>query len=551
MLQSLRIQNYAIIKELDLQFKHGLNIITGETGAGKSIIIGALNLILGKRADKKVLFIPDEKCIVEGILEIGEYGLESFFSEHDLDYDSELIIRREISASGKSRAFINDTPTNLATLSGLGSAIIDLHQQFATLEIHRPAFQMKVVDQIAANKTLLTKYQDEYKFFKKESEELDRLTNADHNSKKEADYLKFQLDELMKANLQVGEKEKLQLDLARLTHAEDIQRVCNESSMLIDQAEDSLIDKLRGIYRSVSALQKANKDYEVIAQRVEGIISELEDISATLSDSSSNVVYNPEQIIELQDRIDLINSLENKHNTQNESQLLELQTGLEERLSGIEDIDARIEELKASIAMRSEKLKAQAKKLTASRKKASPKVEKHVNNMLHELSMPHAELTIDIMASENFTSSGADQVKFMFSSNKGTKAQDLKDVASGGELARLNLSIKSLIADKMKLPSLVFDEIDTGISGAVALKMGTVLSDLSKNHQIISITHSPQVASKADEHLYVYKVIEGKNTVTKVKSLMDKERVEELAKMLSGDPPSKSAISNAKELIDI
>lgn len=551
MLQSLRIQNYAIIKELDLQFKHGLNIITGETGAGKSIIIGALNLILGKRADKKVLFIPDQKCIVEGILEIGEYGLESFFTEHDLDYDSELIIRREISASGKSRAFINDTPTNLTTLSGLGNAIIDLHQQFATLEIHRPAFQMKVVDQIAANKTLLKKYQDEYKFFKKESEELDRITNADHNSKKEADYLKFQLDELMKANLQVGEKEKLQLDLARLTHAEDIQRVCNESSMLIDQAEDSLIDKLRGIYRSVSSLQKANKEYEVVAQRVEGIISELEDISATLTDSSSNVVYNPEQIIEIQDRIDQINSLENKHNTQNESQLLELQTGLEERLSGIEDIDARIEQLKESIAKRSEKLKVQAKKLTASRKKASPKVEKHVNSMLHELSMPHAALTIDIIASENFTSSGADQVKFMFSSNKGTKAQPLKDVASGGELARLNLSIKSLIADKMKLPSLVFDEIDTGISGAVALKMGTVLSDLSKNHQIISITHSPQVASKADEHLFVYKVVEGKNTVTKVKSLMDKERVEELAKMLSGDPPSKSAISNAKELIDI
>lgn len=549
MLRSLGIKNYAIIKELDLEFKKGLNIITGETGAGKSIIIGALNLILGKRADKKVLFIPDQKCIVEGVIDIGDYELKSFFNENDLDYDDELIIRREISTAGKSRAFINDTPVNLTTLSELGNAIIDLHQQFATLEIHRPAFQIKVVDQIAENKTTLDKYRAEYKNYKKEADELDRITNADHNSKKEADYLKFQLDELLKANLQVGEKEKLQHDLGKLTHAEDIQRVCNESSLIIDQGEGNLIDKLRSIYRSVSALQKANKEYEAIAQRVEATITELEDISSTLSDSSSNVIYNPEQIIELQDRLDLINSLESKHNAPNETGLLELQTDLENRLSGIEDIDARIEELKISIEKRKAKLQTLANKLTSSRKKAAPKVKKHVDKLLNELSMPHASLSVELEVAEKFSSTGKDQIKFMFSSNKGAKPQLLKDIASGGELARLNLSIKSLIADKMKLPSLVFDEIDTGISGAVALKMGDVLSDLSKNHQIISITHSPQVASKADEHLFVYKVIEGKTTVTKVKSLESEERVEELAKMLSGDPPSKSAISNAEELI--
>ena len=549
MLRSLSIKNYAIIKELDLEFKKGLNIITGETGAGKSIIIGALNLILGKRADKKVLFTPDQKCIVEGVIEIGEYNLEKFFNENDLDYDEELIIRREISVAGKSRAFINDTPTKLTTLTDLGNAIIDLHQQFATLEIHRPSFQTKVVDTIAANKATLDKYQVEYKSYKQESDELDRITNADHNSKKEADYLKFQLDELVQANLQVGEKEKLQFDLGKLTHAEDIQRVCAESSMMIDQGDNNLIDKLRTIYRSVAALQKANKEYEVTANRIEAIITELEDISGSLIASSANAIYNPEQIIELQDRLDLINSLESKHNTQNESGLLELQTDLENRLSGIEDVDKRIEDLKLSIEKRKEKLKSLADKLSATRKKAAPKVKKHVDNLLNELSMSYAGLSVEIDSGDDFGSTGQDQIRFMFSSNKGSKPQLLKDIASGGELARLNLSIKSLIADKMKLPSLVFDEIDTGISGAVALKMGDVLADLSKNHQIVSITHSPQVASKADEHLFVYKVVEGKSTVTKVKSLKEEERVEELAKMLSGDPPSKSAISNAEELI--
>lgn len=550
MLQSLRIKNYAIIKELEIEFKKGLNIITGETGAGKSIIIGALNLILGKRADTKVLFTADEKCIVEGVIDISEYNLKSFFKENDLDYDDELIIRREISTTGKSRAFINDTPSNLTTLTQLGNSIIDLHQQFATLEIHRPAFQLKVVDQIANNSSTLKKYRDNYKHYKSEVDELERITNADHNSKKEADYLKFQLDELMKADLKVGEKEKLQSDLIQLTHAEDIQRICSESSYLITDGEDTLIDKLRGIYRSVATLQKANKSFEKTTNRLDAIITELEDISVELSDSSSNLVYNPEQIIELQDRIDMINGLESKHNLQDESSLLELQTSIEDKLSGIEDIDKRIEDLKASIETRAEALKVIAKKLTAARIKASPKVEKHVNKLLHDLSMPHANLSIEVQSSDTFTNTGSDKLTFLFASNKGSKPQSLKDVASGGELSRLNLSIKSLIADKMKLPSLVFDEIDTGISGAVALKMGLVLSDLSKNHQIISITHSPQVASRADEHLFVYKELSGKNTVTKVRSLPDKDRVNELAKMLSGDPPSKAAISNAKELIE-
>jgi len=311
-----------------------------------------------------------------------------------------------------------------------------------------------------------------------------------------------------------------------------------------------LIDKLRGIYRSVASLQKANKSFEKTANRIDAIITELEDISAELSDGSSSLVYNPEQIIELQDRIDMINGLESKHNLQDESSLLELQTSIEDKLSGIEDIDQRIEDLKVSIKTRGEALTVIAKKLSAARSKASPKVAKHVNKLLHDLSMPHASLTIDIESTDTLTSTGSDKLTFLFSSNKGSKPQSLKDVASGGELSRLNLSIKSLIADKMKLPSLVFDEIDTGISGAVALKMGIVLADLSKNHQIISITHSPQVASRADEHLFVYKEVAGKNTITKVKSLPAKERVTELAKMLSGDPPSKSAISNAQELIE-
>jgi len=550
MLRTISIKNYAIIKELDIEFKKGLNIITGETGAGKSIIVGALNLILGKRADTKVLFSNDEKCVVEGVIDVSDYDLQTFFKENDLDYDDELIIRREISTSGKSRAFINDTPSKLTTLTELGNAIIDLHQQFATLEIHRPAFQLKVVDQIANNAATLKKYTAIYKGYKSEVDELERITNADHNSKKEADYLKFQLDELIQADLQVGEKEKLQSDLIQLTHAEDIQKICSESNYIISDGEDTLIDKLRGIYRSVATLQKANKSFEKMAERIDGIISELEDISSELSSSSAHLVYNPEQIIELQDRIDMINGLESKHSLQNESSLLELQTSIEEKLSGIEDIDKRIEDLKASIKSKADDLKKIAVKLSSARSKAMPKVEKYVNKLLHDLSMPHAALTISQESSENLTSSGLDKIVFLFASNKGSKAQSLKDVASGGELARLNLSIKSLIADKMKLPSLVFDEIDTGISGAVALKMGIVLSDLSKNHQIISITHSPQVASRADEHLFVYKEIEGKNTVTKVRSLPPKERITELAKMLSGDPPSKAAISNAKELIE-
>lgn len=549
MISSLSIENYAIIRSLHVDFKSGLNIITGETGAGKSIIVGALNLILGKRADSKVLFVDDTKCIVEGIFDISNYQLQSFFEKNDLDYDDELVIRREINTKGKSRAFVNDTPVKLNVLSELGSHIVDLHQQFATLEIHQPAFQLKVIDQVANNSKLLTSYTKAYKSYKADIDELDRITNAEHNSKKEADYIKFQLNELVKANVQIGEKDKAIEELNRLTHSEDIMKICSEGSFVLKEGDTAVIEILRTLYRSVDSLKDVNKEFSTLAERLFATMEELDDISNELSSNSSNLVFNPEQIISLQDRIDLIQSLEHKHSIQEADGLNILQTELEQRLAGIDDVEGRIKTLKESIAKKSKELSSIAKKLSTTRSKAIPTIEKFVNKLLADLSMPDARLKIDNQTSEEIGSTGVDHIQYLFNSNKGAKMQALKQVASGGELARLNLCIKSLVADKINLPSLVFDEIDTGISGEVAMKMGTVLSDLAKNHQIISITHSPQVASQADEHLFVYKTLEDNQTTTKIKSLSSKEQVIELAKMLSGDPPSKSAISNAKELI--
>ena len=550
MLHKLSISNYALIDDLEISFDKGLNILTGETGAGKSIILGALSLILGQRAESRFFFNQQKKCVIEGTFLIGGFHLKSFFDENDLDHEAETILRREISSDGKSRAFVNDTPVNLTLLKQLGEKLIDIHSQHATLEINDPDFQLLVVDSVAGHSDLLSDYRNKYRSYKKDTARLQQMIAASEKAKADLDYYQFQFDELEKAGLAAGEQEKLEQELYTLNNAEEIKRSLLAAVYLIQDGEAPALLQMREAIHHLSSLEKFNPVVAELHERLKSVTIELKDIAAEIEDIEQRTHTDEARIIAINDRLNIIYTLQKKHRLNTVSDLLGLQDDLSEKIAQAVHGDEAIEKLKKQLALDKNILEQLAKQLTSNRTKAIPEIENEVVNALGEMGMANSTLKIELNQLQSLGPDGIDQVRFLFSANKGHTLAEMSKVASGGELSRLMLAIKSLIASHTALPTIIFDEIDAGVSGEVANKVGIIMERLAKNLQVIAITHLPQIASKSGAHYFVYKDNSSATTYTRIKKLNRDERVLEIAKMLSGDKPGESALQNAMELLE-
>ena len=553
MLKSLKIRNYAIIRQSEINFHTGLSIITGETGAGKSILMGALGLILGERADSKVILEGTDKCVVEACFDIEAYGLADFFNEKELDYEPLCIVRRELTAAGKSRAFINDTPVNLPVLKELGLNLVDIVSQHETLALNEAKFQLDVLDAIAQCAKEKANYSTAFQTTTALRKKLNDLYQREERAKKDEDYLRFVLNELNELNPKAEEQEELEKKLDELSHAETIQQASNEASQMLDGNESSLVDLIRTAKTILAPAAKHQKDLQAILPRLESNLLDLKDIAAELEQIGNKTLSDPKLMAEIEARLQIIFSLLKKHRVQNLAELIELQAKFEQQLNDISSLESTILACKKDLAAQEENLQSLAVQLSNKRKLALPGILDKVNNLLIQVAMPNAHFEIEFneLAFEKATKYGIDEVSFLFSANKGFTPQAISKVASGGELSRLMLCIKSLIADQVKLPTVVFDEIDTGISGEAAQKVAAVMRKHAKSHQVIAISHLPQIAGKADQHLYVYKSNEGLQTQTAIKTLSETERIEEIARMLSGENPSDKVLAAARELIGI
>ncbi len=550
MIKHLSVSNYALIEQLELDFSNGLTIITGETGAGKSILLGALGLIMGKRAETKALFNEEEKCIVEAIFDISTYKLRFFFDENDLDYREELLIRREILPNGKSRAFINDTPANLNLLTDLSSSLIDLHQQFDTLDIHKISFQLNMLDALAGNGALLEEYRTVYHKWQKDSKTLEEYRAKQAKSEKDIEFLDFQLAELEAARLNAGEQIQLEEEMEVLSNAEEIKSALALAFNKISEGEISVSSMLTEIGNQLHPIAKFDKKIAGLVDRFDSLKIELEDLSGAFESAAEDLEYHPGRLEEVRERLDLLYRLQKKHQVSDENGLLEVFEKFSIDRQNIEQASAEIEVLEDAVKGSEKWLREVADQLHTKRAGVIEGFERDVMDRLGMMAMEHAVLQIDMTRLNEPGPSGTDEVNFLFAANKGSRLQLIKDVASGGELSRLTLAIKSLVASAIPLPTLIFDEIDAGISGDVAIKMGKILRELSDRHQVVTITHSPQVASKADVHYFVFKDPSGNKTATRVKALSPEDRIHELAIMLSQNPPSQAAIENAKELLN-
>lgn len=549
MIKSLYISNYAIIDELEIQFSTGLTIMTGETGAGKSIVLGALGLIMGKRADTKSLFQDAKKCIVEGTFDISDYNLQDFFDQNDIDFEEETVIRREITPSGKSRAFVNDTPVKLKIVQQLSGSLVDLHQQFDTMDIHDVSFQLRMVDALAANGKILESYKTLYRTYRQNQINLSKLMRQSESAAKESDFLSFQLKELTDIELIEGEQIKMESELSQLDNAETIKKRLSEAYQLLIEDEQSVINQLNALNISLVQVSKHHQGLEKVVTKFEGLKLELEEVANEFEQIAEDTEYNPEKIANFQARLDMIYRLQHKHHVNSITELVHIQDEITTQLASYADLSEDIASIEQIIVKQEKELSAIASTLSERRKQVVSPFQKRVHKLLSQLSMEHARIQVEVHESDGLLPTGSDIVEFLFAPNKGSKFQSIKDVASGGELSRLTLCVKSLVASSIPLPTLIFDEIDAGVSGDVALKMGQILSKLSSEHQVAVITHSPQVASKADAHYFIYKKIIKNNTYTKVRKLSNEERIKAIATMLSQSPPSDNAIANAKELL--
>lgn len=550
MLQKLSISNYALIDNLEISFDSGLNILTGETGAGKSIILGALSLILGQRAESRYFFNQQKKCVIEGSFKIGEFHLKSFFEDNDLDYEAETVLRREISADGKSRAFVNDTPVNLTSLKLIGEKLIDIHSQHATLEINDPEFQLLVVDSVAGHHELLNDYQTKYRSYKKSTAKLTQLIDESDKAKADLDYYQFQFDELEKASLDSDEQEKLEQELAVLNNSEEIKRNLLSANYLMQDSEVAVLAQLREAGQQLGGIEKFNPQIEELHQRLNSTLIELKDIAAEIENIEQRTHTDEARAEEINARLTLIYTLQKKHRVNTTAELLELQEELSGKIQQAVFGDEAIEKLQQQLSLDKKELEQLAAHLSANRNKAIPQIETQVLQTLAEMGMGNSALKIELTALPSLGPDGVDAIKFLFSANKGHALAEMSKVASGGELSRLMLSIKSLVAKNTALPTIIFDEIDTGVSGEVAHKVGQIMEQLSQNLQVITITHLPQIAVKGSSHYFVYKDDEGATTYTRIKQLDKQERMVEIAKMLSGDNPGESALQNARELLN-
>lgn len=552
MLQKLTVKNYAIIDHIEIDFSEQLNIITGETGAGKSILLGALSLVLGDRADSRSLFDEQEKCVVEAQFQIGGYGLATFFSDNDLDYETTTFIRREITNTGKSRAFINDTPVNLNVLRELGAQLVNLHSQHETLELSSAGFQLQLVDAVAKNDAEVLAYSNAYKVWREQLKELETLKAELLQTTGDLDYLTYQLQELDEAGLDNEDHQALEQELVALENAEEIKGGLSKVYGLLndDEAATSMITEAS---YQLGHLLKFSAEIAKLDERLESVLIELQDIARETLNLAENTTYDQERVALLNDRLNVVNKLLSKHRLGDVSELVTLRNDLRSRIDASANLQERINQLELDLVDLKHQLQQTGLKLSQSRKAVVTVIGDKVAEQLAYVGMPNSKLAIEIEQTtlDKATPQGLDKVRFLFSANKGRQPEELKHVASGGELSRLMLVLKSLIAANTALPTLIFDEIDTGISGEVANKVGHVLEQLGKSHQIISITHLPQIASKGNSHYFVYKAQAGSKTVTRIKELNKEERVAEIAKMLGGERITDAALENAKELLGV
>lgn len=552
MLQKLYVNNYVIIDELEINFSNSLNMVTGETGAGKSVLLGALSLVLGQRADTKVLYNIGKKCVIEATFNIASYNLESFFTEHQLDFDKQTLLRREISDSGKSRAFINDTPVNLNVLKELGEQLVNVHSQHETLSLNNAAFQIDLIDNVAKQENNLKSFSNTFSHFKQKQHELQQLQNEYDALGGDASFLKFQLSELSEVALKINEQESLEQELKTLEHAEEIKGNISKAMLILNDSDAAVNSQLLTVLELLENLKKYQPEMVEIYNRINSTYIELQDIAETIEKIADNTTLNAERIEEVQARLNLIYRLHKKHKTIKIEELIAIEDCLQQKINAIENFDERLQKLHDEISKSKNKLIEQATILHQNRKNVITAIENKVKQGLEYVAMPNATFQIDIQLQEfdKIHEKGLDKIRFLFSANKGLAPDELKKVASGGELSRLMLIIKSLAAQYAALPTLIFDEIDTGISGEVADKVGKQMQALAKHHQVIAITHLPQIAGKGNCHFYVYKDNSGVKTITRIKQLNEQERVVEIAKMLVGDKVTESALSNAKELMN-
>ena len=549
MLQKLSIRNYALIDSLDIEFDEGLNIITGETGAGKSIILGALSLILGQRAESKYFFSQDKKCIIEGTFLLADENLKTIFEENDLDFFNETSLRREISIDGKSRSFINDTPVNLTLLKQIGEKLIDIHSQHATQEINDSDFQLLIVDSLSNHNSLLLDYRNGFKKLKSEVSRLKKLISDADEARSRQDYEQFLFNELEQANIKEGEQEELEQELERLTHAETIKRALLTASGLLTESEPSALQLLKEAQIQFQGIEKFDSSINTLFERLRSSIIEIKDIADETSAIEENTLHSAERLEIVNQRLDLFYSLQQKHRVADNQALLIIKEELERNLNQLLSSDENIELLQRQNEQLKDELTKQALQLSANRKKAIKLVEEQTANTLKRVGMPNAKLVLAQTAVTELNSDGLDEISLLFTANAGQAPAPVNKVASGGELSRLMLAIKALLAKHTSLPTIIFDEIDTGISGETALKVGEVIADLGNNMQVISITHLPQIAAKGKSHYFVHKNEDGKKTTTGIRKLNEEERVGVIAEMLSGKNPGISAIENAKELL--
>ncbi len=549
MLQSLAIQNYTLINQIEIDFKNGFSIITGETGSGKSILLGALGLVLGQRPDTNILKDKDRRCVIEANFNITKYHLQKFFTDAEMEYEEETILRREILPNGKTRAFVNDSPVNIKLLKELGCKLIDIHSQNQNLSLGDPEYQMGIVDTYAQHSSLLEDYQVQFEAYQNIKRDLKNQEEIARKEKSDLDYYQFQLQQLLDANLIEGEQVEMESELKTLNHAEEIKTNLFKASNLLNEGDVAIISLLKEARTSISQVKDVFAEGEEFYKRFDSSCIELQDLASELERSYEAMEFDPSKINFLNEKLDAIYGLQQKHRVDSVEGLIRIREDLDDKVQKISSSDDRIEELKLQLQKQESKLAKASGKLSKSRRSVIPEIEKSLESQLIQLGMPHANINFEQTITEEYLYLGQDLIRILFSANKNGQLEEISKVASGGEVSRLMLSIKSLISASTALPSIVFDEIDTGVSGEIADKMGIVMRRMAENIQVISITHLPQIASKGSYHYKVYKADDELETYSNI-VLLDKEsRIEELAKMLSGSDMTQAAMENAKVLL--
>jgi len=550
MLTHLSIKNYALIVHTAIDFTNNLTIITGETGAGKSILLDALGLVLGKRADLNTLRNPEEKCVIEAHFNITSYQLHTLFSELDLDYENDTIVRREILPSGKSRAFVNDVPTTLQNLQQLGNFLIDIHTQHQTQDLFSEKYQLNLIDVYADNGNLLKDYQQQLQNFKKHQQQLNLLKEQQSQASKEQDYNAFLLDELTQANLKSGEQEELEGQFEVLANVEKVGGFLEQGYAFLSNEEFGITKQLYEVKSQIQKLAQISTKYENLYQRLESSFIELEDVSDELQTELQQLVADPQQLELINQKLQSIYQLQKKHNVASIDELLEIQNELLQKVAGVESIEEEINAVEKLLQNTEADLNALAQELHIKRTAVLKALSSEIENLIKPLGMPNAQFDIQLTYSDTFLSNGKDEVNWLFSANKGMQFGLLKKTASGGELSRIMLGVKSILAEKSNLPTIIFDEIDTGVSGDIADKMGTIMQEMGSHMQIFAITHLPQVASKGNQHFKVTKFDDDKVTTSTIKLLNTQERIQEIAQMLSGNTITDAALQHAKQLLN-